>query len=376
MLAASIAAVDFAAAPTVSAQQGGDDDVVKQVLAAWQKRRQAIKTVAYKVEGVETYVKGSMTENSPEAHPRLRKDFPPKDVSFPKRMAYAFEFSTGKVRKEQRDHILNISLGAFVPKTQYILFDGKTTKIHTPRAENTSELYTPSEAQPDLWVYPTGTHFVLDQNDYPILFAHGYPHFYNRAIDPVGYFERPLQPSVLRFHQRGAIGDRACVIVRSVQEAGKYGLFDEFWVDLERDGAILRWQAYSRGRVYIRHEIRYRQAERHWLPESWQFDLDALDDGRNQFTTGERMKVTAVQIAPGFSSSLLTVPLKQGMVVRDAYTSEGGRFVVGTDDRTLVPFGQSTQVWRWWHWLGIALLGGAMLGGLVYLLRRRMRSSV
>ena len=49
-------------------------------------------------------------------------------------------------------------------------------------------------------------------------------------------------------------------------------------------------------------------------------------------------------------------PAGWGMVVADT-SKAGATFVVASDDRTLVPYGRPTNVWRWWHWLGIALLG-------------------
>src|SRR5262245_23962035 len=83
-------------------QNGGDSDLDKQVLDDWQKRRKAMKGVRYKIEGVEVYAKGSMTDtdNTPGAHPSVRKNFPSKDLSFPKQMAYAIDFSRGRIRKE------------------------------------------------------------------------------------------------------------------------------------------------------------------------------------------------------------------------------------------------------------------------------------
>jgi len=66
------------------------------------------------------------------------------------------------------------------------------------------------------------------------------------------------------------------------------------------------------------------------------------------------------------------VPQKHGMVVSDG---RRGRFVVASDDRTLVPYGQSTYVWRWWHWIGVVLVCGALLGGLGYWLRQHRQIS-
>jgi len=369
-LAAAVLTLCFGAAADLCAQQPGDADVVKQVLDAWQKRRKAIKAVMYKVEGVEIYGKGSMTEDDPRVHPRLRKNYPPEDVSLSTKTEYTFDFPSGKIRKERRNYILNVVLGEFCPRTSIELFDGKKATLYEPRTENTSDVYTPSAAQTELILYKGGITYMLQIDEYPMLFAHGFPTLYTKTVDVTGYFDRPIESSLFRFHDRGTIGDRACVIVRTVPEVGQLGVFDEFWVDLERDGAVLRWQASLRGATCARHEVAYRQLGGHWLPQSWQFDYFPTENGRQIFCRGERMKVTDIQIDPPLSAETFTAPRKHGMVVSD---SQGGRFVIGSDDRTLVPYGQSTSVWRWWHWLGVTLFCGAILVGVIYWFRRRPR---
>jgi hypothetical protein len=157
-----------------------------------------------------------------------------------------------------------------------------------------------------------------------------------------------------------------------VPEAGRQGVFDEFSVDLERDASIVRWEAFARGQAYARCDVIYHPVEQHWLPLSWQSDLFVLTkEGRRQYIRGERMKVTDIQINPRLSAQVFSAPLKHGMVVVDAHTAE--LFVGGSDGRTLVPYGQSTDVWRWWHWLGITLLFGGVVGGLGYWRYRRRR---
>ena len=362
----------FGATEALSAQEPGETDAVKKVLEAWQKRRKAMKTVAYKVEGVDHYAKGSMTEDSPQAPPLLRKEYPPEDKSFPIRVEYMINFTEGKIRKERRFSILSVPLGGFRPKTSIQLFDGQKATLYEPRDENTSEVYTPVSSQPELRLYKNkgGRSFILMNEEYPILFAHGVPPAYNTGIDVTGYFDKTLDPSLFRYHERGTIGDRGCIIIRTVPEVGRGGAFNEFWVDLERDGAVLRWQAYRQGTATTRHEISYHLVDRNWLPQSWHFDRFATQNGHQLFIRGQQMNVVDIKIDPSFSSATFTVPQKQGMVVSD---TQCGTFVIASDNRTLVPYGQSTHLWRWWHWIGVIAFSCAALWGIVNLVRRRFR---
>jgi hypothetical protein len=357
------------ASADLAAQQPADAEVVKQVLDAWQKRRQAMKSVFYRVEGTEIYAKGSMTEDHPIAHPRVRKEFPSEDLSLPAKKEYTFEFQSGKVRKERRIQVLNAPLGEFAPYVEISFFDGKKVTVYHPRDDNTSDVYTPSVMQPELILHKGGTTHLLEQDAYPVLLAHGYPILYNQSADVAGFFDRPIESSRFYYHERGVIEDRRCVIVRTVPEAGKLGIFDEFWVDLKRDGAVLRWQASKRGVPYIRYDIRYRQVDGNWLPASWEFDLFPTRNGRPEFRRGERLKVIDVQVNPTISATTFVAPKKHGMVVTD--TTALGVYVIGSDDRTLVPFGQSTSVWRWWHFMGAVVLSGTLLALVIWWFRRR-----
>lgn len=354
----------------LAAQQQGAD-IVKQVVAAWEKRRQAIKAITYKIEGAETYAKGSMTENEPQAHPRVRKNFPPQDTQFAKKVELTLDFPNRKLRNETRDRILMLSAGVFRPQFKVRLYDGKNGKVYTPREENTSAVYTPAHGQEDLQLRKGGPEF-LHQDLYPFLFAHGRAVLYFSTYDAAGFFDNSPEASQLRFHRRGLIGERNCVVLRSVVEAGRAGRFDEFWVDLERDGAILRWWAYSRGTASVRLEVSYRQAQGHWLPSAWEFDQYRVEANGLALFRAERMKVTSIVIEPHLAPEIFSVPMKHKMVV---YDEQSRWLVVADDDESLVPYGQPTNVRKWWHWVGFGALGLGVLCGLAYWARRRRAAS-
>jgi hypothetical protein len=349
------------------AQQPAHPELVKQVLDAWQARRTAMKTVWYKIEGTELYPKGSMTEKNPKAAPKVRDTFPPEDLQLPKSVEYVFDFQNGgKIRKETHHRLLYTGTGEWEPRWEIDLHDGKTSSRYLPK----DKYEAGGSVRHDATLFGTNaSRMILWPDSYPILFGHGCPNLYGQMIDERGYFAKPLNPELFRFHQFGTLGNRQVVILRTIPEQGRLGAFDELWVDLSQAGAIVRWQFYTQGYISGKCEVTYQQVEGHWLPQSWKFDSFGLENGRPVQSRSETMEVTSVQVNPALDPQLFEVPLKHNMVIHDPYKDR--TFSVASDDKTLVPFGHSTELWRWWHWLGGALVLAALVAGGLFFWRRR-----
>lgn len=350
------------------AQTGSDASVVRQVLDAWQRRRTAMKSVAYTIEGVQTHGKGALTTKEADAAPNLKTTFPPDDLPLDMKVVYTFDFKEHKARIETTDYILMMGMGVFVPGKRTAFFDGHDTTLVTRREDNTSDLYTPIPSQPDMHVYKGGTRHLFFRESYPILAAHGIIEPYSGTMDEAKMFDESIDASLFRFQQWSTLEGRKCAIVRTKPEAGELGVFEEFWVDLERESAILCWKLIRGGNVTSQLLITYQQVEGNWLPRSWQYDLYALRRGTTpKYMRTDRMKVIDIQIDPPLTRRDFIAPRRHGMVVSN---TRGDSFVVGSDDETLVPYGASTQIWRWWHWVGLFLLLAIPIGGVAYWVRR------
>lgn len=354
----------------VCTASASEEVTVKRVLDAWNKRRHAIKTVMYKVEGTEVYAKGSMTEDDPRAHPGVRKQFPPKDLSFPKSFRYSINFTSGAIRKESRCSMLSVSKGVFLPEISTVYFDGKSAKVMMPRESNSSEAFPLSRAQPELKLYEGGKEWALSQDDYPILFAHGRPQLHGSMIDAVGYFDRAIKAEEIRVYGHAYVAERKCAIVRSVPLARRSNRVDEFLVDLDRDGAIVRWQALSGEVPFIRYNVNYSNVNGYWLPQSYQFDLFPMENGRRVIVRSENMKITEITVNPTLPNDFVTPSLKPGMVVSDP---KGDLMTVASDSSSLVPYGHPTHTWSWWHWC-VAIAVGMAVTVSISLLWRRCRA--
>ena len=81
--------------------------------------------------------------------------------------------------------------------------------------------------------------------------------------------------------------------------------------------------------------------------------------------------MTSVILPQTLDANTFTVPLKHRMVVNDQSTL--ANYQVGSDDRTLVPYGTSTRITRWWIWMLVGAIG--VLGVAGYRFRHRFFST-
>jgi hypothetical protein len=147
-----------------------------------------------------------MTDRSASSHPELRKPFPPTDQSFPKQVEWEIDFSSSRLRYEQRYHILNSRLGKFRPRMRIDLFDGTTSMSYEPREENTSSVYVPSDRQPDLtFCGDPKLQPVLKYDSYPIFLAHGRPILYTMPTTAKEALVNPIETSLFRYKDKGRI---------------------------------------------------------------------------------------------------------------------------------------------------------------------------
>lgn len=352
-------------------QAGREGHEVAQVLAAWSARRGAVKTVRYKVEGTEIIPKGAMTrEPREDLHPSLTRTFPPADMENPRAEEYLLDFSKGRIRRELHNRQLRAETGTFRSRVVVQYVDGKRGAAYQPRAANTSPGYAPSEAQHEVTVYendPPG--LLLTDDGAPILHAHGLVPLYCKESSVRDIVSERLDPAYFRFHERGTIEGATCVVLRSLREGSGLGMFDEFWVDLARGGAILRWCGYGKHGLWRQLDVRYQQVGSLWLPSSWRCSRYTRGAAGMSHVRLDQMQVTEIQVDPQVKDESFRPPLKHGMIVRAP--PKGAAYVVASDDATLVPMGQSTQVWRWWHYLMVCLFIGAVGLCAGYLFRSR-----
>jgi hypothetical protein len=350
--------------------QSNDDAIVKQVLDGWAKRRTAMKTVRYRVEGTMIHAKGSLTSQDVDTiSPLVQAFFPKEDVSFKKSMEYAFDFVQRRSRSVTRDFVLDLETAKFAPRYVVWTCDGNKTAKYAPNLENTSEAYTPHHNQNELTLYDKSPQLMFATGSLPILLPHGFFVLYKGTIDELELFKRQYSPQSFGFHARGAEPEADFLILRSIPEAGASGVCHEITVDAKKDCAVVVWKRISRNVVTSQSDIQYQSIQGHWLPASWRFDRFVNERGLAKFQYGERMSVTSIEVDPELTKDDFLPNPRPGALTQQAGSKD--KFKIGEDGRSLVPIAQAKTTWFAWHWVAF-LCGIAILFLGFWFLRQRI----
>lgn len=179
-----------------------------------------------------------------------------------------------------------------------------------------------------------------------------------------------------------------------------HGKFDEYWVDLAHQSAIVKVFGYADAAVLMKLDIQYQQRKDGWFPSGWTITSRSQDDEESV------LHVKEFEFNPRLDQKLFDVELKPGMVVRKYNSSNGQKEIYQVQDngslrlrevepkpvvKNYSPEGPQLQVTamntaapdpptglnplrlyaKWW-WLPVSLLA-CVLGGIVWF-RVRYRS--
>lgn len=366
---ACIALVVGSLKPSSLRSQDSTPDALDRILGDWKVRQERIASIEYKVSGTLFYPKGKFdlgysSAERTRAILKRKGNIPPQDTTLPHKAAYLLELNQNWARKELQWMVLHESLADFVPHQTTEVFNGTTAKKFEPRAKNTSSKYTPSNAQPDLWIEgPAGNSPTFFQfEDLPVFWACG-------SVQRWGLVPGNLRPkynrSVFTVTGGGEIEGKKCVVLRTVPADPISKPIREYWVDPSRQSAILRCVAYFEDKLEFKIDASYELQQGLWLPTAWKciyYERDVLD---RQFD----LTADQISINPSVEASDFDVRMKPGMVVKDQEKKMHG--VVDSDGRTLLPLtarpkppGRAVRLT-----VSIALLAG-VLGLGAWLLRR------
>ncbi len=121
---------------------------------------------------------------------------------------------------------------------------------------------------------------------------------------------------------------RRCLVLRDepLDLLDERPTFDEFWVDCERDSAVLRKKMWSAGRLCSDDEISYRATAQGWLVSDWKSTFFSPKGGTFELL---RMRATEVVPEPPVEDGDFRVAIEPGMIVRES-TPAGGASVGAT----------------------------------------------
>jgi hypothetical protein len=304
--------------------QDTPEALLKRIIAGWQKRQSLATTAVWIAEGVGYRRRGwcsdfliPSTPIAPGTGP-----VPAEDVHFPIHMRLYLDFARMRVRKEwvyyscQQDE----RTGALEP---YLLstiqvFDGRNYIWFDPPEKNpqrgrvSPSLEEITVHQDALWTF--------DSEQDPVFLAHG---LIGEGPTP-SRLKVPLQPAHLTITAQATYQGRACVIVRAATSPGNPDDFDDLWVDVERDGAVLRYVRFIGGQYAMSTNIEYAGQHGTWLPIAAQH---ATSSG-----AGCTLRFTNIELNTPFDPALFRVIARPGMRIG----SDGGVFVAEQEGDVLM----------------------------------------
>lgn len=125
-------------------------------------------------------------------------------------------------------------------------------------------------------------------------------------VDAIGY----------RLHSRGVRDGREVVVLRTPNLSATSEEFDDFWVDVLRDSAIVRQDHYLGGHLRSSYDIEYDRSDNGWLPTRWQL---TMSDGKNIRALRKAHNVR-VEMSGSFDDVDFHMEPAPGMFFQDART--------------------------------------------------------
>ncbi len=289
----------------------GADPQLEKVLAAWQERQNWFQAIEYQVSGTHKVPRGAYTNIDPSlrAAPNNRVN-PPQDVEGPESFTILLDFVKGRHRRDIRDQQFDAGAGKLGLVAMKDAFNGTVMKCLIPKEQNPGQQV--GITQPEMTIVSGNMkNGEFRSNYYPIFFAHGRIYTAIEPILPGGLKNKP-DPNYLHIHGRGVYEDRACLILRTQTLQMMTTSFDEYWVDTERECAIVRYLAYSGKNPSQEIGIRYQKFHEHWLPETWRWIVYL----RGKTLYYEDMRVKHIAINPPITDADFELEdVKPGMLV-------------------------------------------------------------
>jgi hypothetical protein len=300
----------FPALSSLRAQPNAEQ--VERVFRDWQKRQERMQRIRYVVRGECIRPKGSYTD---EMGRPLVPPQPPRDIAEKQDTVFLLDISGQRFRME-RDHQTYWDRDKkLVPCLATTVFDSQSSYTAIPREENASAGYIrePSEADVTISKNDAGYRPLKAVNAYwlsPLLIAHGIV----PQLAAAPSFVDKLDIDDFIAQGQAVYDGKPCLVLRTFPTpAGTAKCFDEYWVDLTRDSAVLRHSQYINDKLLTDAEIVYQQTSRGWLPQRWVGTT--RDYTKGNIINLTRLNVQEFNIDPLVSDRDFQVDIKPGMLI-------------------------------------------------------------
>ena len=316
MLAMLAAAGFLAACGAAGAEDPKLDPRVAKVLADWKKRQERIKTVRYRVEGVLVRPKGSLTGII-----HATSETPAEDTETPIKRTLLLDFTTNRFRFERDEQDLDLISGGISTTDTDSAFDGKELQNVFLKRQQLPR--RPDNPLPDGGI-STGNlkGGAFEPRFYPLFFGHGVVPV--AEVDQLypGHLRIEPDAGLLYFYGEAIHAGRRCLVFRTHPLSVEMVGFWEYWVDPDRDSALVRFVSYSGESPDQDTAIDYQATPGGWLAKNWVFTVFTGPEKKRRTVFYERMEVKEATVDPTVTDANFRIDFKPGMLVVKAVRPE------------------------------------------------------
>ncbi len=270
---------------------------IEQVLKDWKARYERLKSVRYKLVGTEESFGGPVMKGAPPPIPGERAV---RAIVVIDLVDKRYRLDEDKSRPAQaRDRYVRF-------KTTEA-YNGKIHQRAVPRdnEERSDEIPDVSIAKGDL------TMGRVDAYLEPVFYAHGLIPTEDSPLGP-GRFPSDHEPEDFQLKGIGSHAGRSCLMLRTGPASTTPALSDEYWVDTQRQSAVVRQIHWQGKNPWYRVDIDHQQTSHGWLPLKWVITNTISGEVQNI----KRLNVEAIEANPSLVEEDFTLPIKPGMKVR------------------------------------------------------------
>lgn len=288
------------------------DPRLKKILADWQERQHWFQAIEYMVSGIHKVPKGAFNNYPVEFGVPTPEVNPPRDLEAPVSCKFLLDFVKGRHRRERHEQVFNLVHGSLDPAVAIDVFNGSTITIFTPREENPTDNVGVRHPDISITFGNVKNGQIIDQY-FPFFFAHG--RIYT-AMEPIlpGRLRNKPDPGFLYVHGTSVCENQPCLVLRTQTLGQSTPCFDEYWVDTEKESAIVRYLGYSDKTATHDLNIHYCKSHGHWLPESWRL-ANYLSAG--PLAGYREVRVEQITVDPSITDDVFELEVKPGMLVQE-----------------------------------------------------------
>lgn len=320
--------------PTVA-----DDQKVSAIIESWEKRQRAADFCQYTAKGKVTVAAGALNFAMKMSGEPITpgQNFPPSDETFDQTYSLTLDFARNRARKDLNDSSYNAMLKKHVPRVFSDMYDGKNIYKYEPK-----EKYAGGKLSHLIgrdWTIvsvPEWKTSFLGFSDFPLLFAQGIVPLTKDYFPDVTELRQPIPKAAFRYQGTFPKRGVSCVVLRE-SDNSKSRMW-EYWVDPNKDGAIVHSRFTVHGNLRISIDIDWQpNSTLQYIPARW---LVKRYKGSKEakLEREEELKVVSADFKK-IDDDFFTIAAKPGEVILDVvdnrksyYVSHDGSKVLVTDN--------------------------------------------